>query len=164
MLLHEQNGFQLLCYFIFLLKFHCSCWFSPKGTASLAQMFLGFSITLCMSTGVSLAKVCHTESSESAPPTHSKCVNGMDPSCPLKPWWGCFDTNYIWLELQSCNINMRSRRRILYPEKSSRVQGNLEKAWTFNKHDPNPRLGTLPKCELPTHGLFTASLLKLWRA
>lgn len=71
MLLHEQNGFQLLCYFIFLLKFHCSCWFSPKGTASLAQMFLGFSITLCMSTGVSLAKVCHTESSESAPHTQS---------------------------------------------------------------------------------------------
>lgn len=55
---------------------------------------------------------------------------------------------------------MWSRRTTLYPEKSSRVQGNLEEVWTFNNPDLNPSLGTLPKSELPSHGLLTTLLQK----
>lgn len=59
-------------------------------------------------------------------------------------------------------MSMWSRRTTLYPEKSSRVQGNLEEAWTFNNPDLTPSLGAPPKSELPSHGLLTTSLQKDW--
>lgn len=146
------------CYFIFLLKFHCSRCFSPKGITSLAQMFLEFSITLSLSTAVSLAKVCHTDGRKYSP--HPQRIQ------------------MAWSHL----IHWRHDKDVLIqitlglsPEDVTQIY-DLEEHYTLKNHPGyegtwrqldflismiwKTSLGTLPKSELPTHGPFTTSLYK----
>lgn len=145
------------CYFIFLLKFHCSCCFSPKGTASLAQMSPGFPSLSRLSTTVCLAKVCHTQGKKNAP-----CPQRMLMAWPHLVHWRHDEDVLIQITLglsPDAVILIRDLEEQYYTLKNHPgYQGTWRQLDFLISMIQKTSLGTLHKSELPTHGLFTTSL------